>query len=104
MGQTGERLSVSVTILLTFTAFQSVIADELPQTSAMLLIDYYIGFAYFLQFTLILGTFLTGLDTDFDMEFVDNMLGIVSGSFWILFFLFFMSLRWRPCLSFYDKV
>ena len=39
--EVSDRLGVSLTILLTFTAFQSIIADELPQTSEMLMIDYY---------------------------------------------------------------
>merc|ERR1712129_265436 len=102
----GERLSVSVTILLTFAAFQSVTAEQTPRSSAILLIDYYIGFAYLLQFMLIAGTFLTGLDAaeDYDMVFFDNLLGSVLAVFWILFSFFYMSLRWKACLWFYNKV
>ena len=101
----GDRLGVSVTILLTFTAFQSIIAAELPQTSEMLLIDWYIGIAYLLQALLVLGTTITSLNEYLDedtISTVDNLFAIILGSFWVLFSAFYMSMRWKTFRNFYD--
>ena len=102
----GDRLSVSVTILLTFTAFQSIIAEELPQTSDMLLIDWYIGMAYLLQALLVLTSCITALDiinNEDTVDLLDWIFGFTFGSTWILFSIFYVSMRfatWRNC---YDK-
>ena len=104
-GDVGDRLSVSVTILLTFTAFQSIIAEELPQTSEMLLIDWYISFAYLLQALLILGTAITIVNDDWDIDTItsiDNLFAVILGAFWILFSAFYISMRWKTIRNFYD--
>ena len=107
-GETGDRLSVSVTILLTFTAFQTIISEELPQTSAMLLIDYYIGFAYLMQFLLVLGTCVASVDNGTDWGDVtgtfDIVLGGILGIIWICFSFFYMSLHFKTFRSCYDKL
>ena len=41
-----DRLGVSVTILLTFTAFQSIVGDGLPQTSEVAICTYYLSNLY----------------------------------------------------------
>ena len=56
----GDRLALSVGILLTFTAFQSSINDELPSTSQMSWIHWYIFFAYVIQALLIFCSCLIG--------------------------------------------
>eukprot|EP01083_Nonionella_stella_P061480 160214_1 len=54
-----ERLNVSVTILLTFTAFQNVTNMELPNTCFMEFIDIYILIAYVIQMLIIAGSILS---------------------------------------------
>merc|ERR1712224_1179853 len=91
----------------TFTAFQSIIAEELPQTSATLLIDYYIGFAYLLQFMLVFGTCVTALDIgdiEIDVGLLDVFLGIALAIVWISFSFFYISLQFKPFRLFYDKL
>ena len=44
-----DRLGVSVTILLTFTAFQNMVDEQLPKTRATEFIDKYILIAYGIQ-------------------------------------------------------
>merc|ERR1719384_1046267 len=65
----GSRLEISVTILLTFTAFQNFIDNVLPDTSNMLLIDWYITFAYVVQLLLVLGACIVSADPidDYDL-------------------------------------
>ena len=95
-----------MTILLTFTAFQNIIAEELPQTSEMLLIDWYIGFAYLLQALLALGSCIASLNNDLDndtIELIDSLFAIILGSLWVLFSLFYVSLRWETFRNFYDQ-
>ena len=105
--QVGERLSVSVTILLTFTAFQNIIAELLPQTSENLLIDWYIGFAYLLQVLLVLGSCLTSLNDDLSINVIktiDQLFAIILGILWVSFSFFYVSMRWRTFTKLYDKI
>eukprot|EP00483_Globobulimina_turgida_P006202 UN06212 len=109
----GERFSVSVTILLTFTAFQRIIDEHLPETSVMLLLDYYILFAYLVQALIILETaIIAGLDdqrhqtrtvSEETLENVDNIFGAVLGVIWCLFSLFYMMLQVRCVRTCHDK-
>ena len=103
-----ERLAVSVTILLTFTAFQSLIKGELPETSKMLLIDWYICLAYLLQMLLVmcssLVSVLISLDVDVDsVQFIDAASGTVLGLVWVLFSAFYFSLRYQTWLNLYGR-
>merc|ERR1711971_190001 len=103
-----ERLGVSVTILLTFTAFQSIIADELPQTSAMLLIDWYICLAYLLQLLLVVCTsvvsVLLQMEVDIDtVHSVDWVFGGILSVVWLLFSLFYLSLKSETFLDLCDR-
>ena len=48
-----DRLSVSLTVLLTFAAFQSIRGDSLPNTAELSILDYYIVWAYVCQILMI---------------------------------------------------
>eukprot|EP01083_Nonionella_stella_P074650 202570_1 len=50
----GDRLGVSLTVLLAFTAFQSLRAAQLPITAEIGFLDVYIALAYFVQTCIIL--------------------------------------------------
>ena len=52
---TSDRLSVLLTVLLTFTVFQNMISDELPRTCEVTMIDLYILFTYGIQAVMILS-------------------------------------------------
>ena len=88
----GDRLGFAVTILLAFLAFQYIIHDTLPNTGEILLIDMYIVLAYFIQITLVIA-YIIEKHTDikgFDIKVTYILMGI-----WILFTLFFFSLKRR---------
>mmetsp|Transcript_31274 Transcript_31274/g.50273 ORF Transcript_31274/g.50273 Transcript_31274/m.50273 type:complete len:460 (+) Transcript_31274:278-1657(+) len=102
----GDRLSVSVTILLTFTAFQSIIAAELPQTAAMLFIDWYIGIAYTIQALLILGSCIASMTDHLELEviqMIDYAMAIGLGSMWIALTLFYLLMRSKTFRACYDR-
>lgn len=103
-----ERLGVSVIILLTCTAFQSLVADQLPQRSRMLLIDWWICLAFLIQILLVISTLLISaliqLDVDFDtIYFFDTAMGATLGAIWIIFSAFYLSLKNTTMLDLYDK-
>eukprot|EP01084_Bolivina_argentea_P310370 537055_1 len=104
----GDRFAVSVTILLTFTAFQNIIGEQLPETSVMLLLDYYILFAYLVQALIILETaIIAGLDdhwvSEESLEYIDNIIGGVLGGIWCIFSLFYMMLQVKCVRTCHDK-
>ena len=101
-----ERLAVSVTILLTFTAFQTITAATLPQTSERKLVDWYIVLAYLLQMLLVACTCLvsTLIELDVGMDTVrrvDVAFGVILFAVWLLFSAFFLSLKWRTMQNVY---
>ena len=103
-----ERLSVSVIILLTCTPFQTLIADQMPHRSRMMLIDYYIGLAFLIQVLLVLSTSLvsalTQLDVDTDTVYlIDSTLGATLGVIWILSSAIYLSLSSKACRNLYGE-
>eukprot|EP01084_Bolivina_argentea_P247060 413365_1 len=50
-----DRLGISITVLLTFAAFQSLRAEQLPNTAELILLDYWILYAYIIQMVIIFG-------------------------------------------------
>ena len=103
-----DRMSVSVIILLTCTAFQSLIASQLPQSSALMLIDYYICTALFIQILLIMSTLLLSalvqMDIDIDTIYLfDNVIGVTLGAVWIMASMFYLSLNNKTMCRLYEK-
>jgi len=109
LDDTGSRLEISVTILLTFTAFQTFIDNMLPVTSEMLFSDWYISLAYMLQAMLILGSCVVGLmqDTgDYDhgtLQYVDWVFCLVMAIFWIGLSGFYLALYTQCCRDMFDE-
>ena len=103
-----NRLGVSVIILLTCTAFQSVIAAKLPAMSSMMLIDLWICLAFLIQVLLVLSTSLVSaliqLDVDIDTVYlVDCAFGATLGAIWIFASVVYLSLNSNRCRDFYDR-
>ena len=103
-----DRLSVSVIILLTCTAFQSLISDQLPRRSEMMLIDWYIVFAFLIQIMLVISTLLIAalIQLSVDIETVymfDSVFGATLGALWIMVSAFYLSLNNTSMRNVYDK-
>jgi len=103
-----ERLAVSVAILLTFTSFQSFTANTLPQASERKLIDWYISAAYLLQVLLIASSCVVSvqLERGVEMETVEGIewtFGVALGAIWVLFSMFYLSLKFETMQSVYAR-
>merc|ERR1712154_286031 len=79
---------------------------EMPHTSEMNLIDYYIGFAYLMQFLLVLSTGITSNLLSHDAEYavmLDWTVAAVLGVIWLIISFFYMSLACAPLRKCYNK-
>merc|ERR1719268_676189 len=95
-----DRLSVSLTALLTAVAFQFNVASELPDAGYSTLIDKYILFAFFTLFVVIMENMFwssTVFENMDHLEDVDKILGFFFCGLWVLYNAFFLlnTFSWR---------
>lgn len=97
----GDRLSVAITVLLTFAAYQSVLSDSLPQTNNILAIHYYTLFAYVVLLLIIVETglvnYLSIVNKTLmeDVEWLDVVFGSVLAVMWVVCtFMYLFVLPW----------
>eukprot|EP01084_Bolivina_argentea_P192982 331171_1 len=83
------RLSVSVTILLTFTAFQDAVEDKLPEGADILKVNKYIFWGYILQalllllFCIVYAVDYSDYCDDETVEYCEIFFGAILALFWV---------------------
>jgi len=95
-----ERLSVSLTAMLTAVAFQFNVASQLPDAGYSTAIDKYILFAFFTLFVVIIeNMFMSSIALeDWDNhEDIDKILGFFMCGLWVAYNIFFCinTFSWR---------
>merc|ERR1719193_1683749 len=92
IGDTADRLSVSLTAMLTAVAFQFNVASQLPDAGYITAIDKYILLAFFtLFFVIIENMFMscTALDNWDSHEEIDIFVGLFVYGLWVIYNVFF---------------
>jgi len=98
--EAADRLSVSLTAMLTAVAFQFNVADQLPDAGYNTAIDNYILFAFFTLFVVIIENMFMSSITSEDVaspENIDKVLGFFMYGFWVIYnaFFFMNTFSWR---------
>eukprot|EP00485_Elphidium_margaritaceum_P005657 CAMPEP_0202685720 /NCGR_PEP_ID=MMETSP1385-20130828/1551_1 /ASSEMBLY_ACC=CAM_ASM_000861 /TAXON_ID=933848 /ORGANISM="Elphidium margaritaceum" /LENGTH=537 /DNA_ID=CAMNT_0049340147 /DNA_START=39 /DNA_END=1652 /DNA_ORIENTATION=+ len=106
----GERLQLSLTVLLTFAAFQHTVSESLPETPGNIIVDWYILAAYLIQaavigFTCLIAYLIDDDDIrDHETEHrIDFIFCVGLGSLWIVMSVCYWMLRYNSCRLRYKR-
>ena len=85
---TADRLSVSLTLVLTAVAYKLTVAQSIPQVAYLTQLDQFVGICFaFMVFAAVENAAVSSYETDRTITSADTLVGIIWAALWVLYVL-----------------